>query len=202
MKLYALALATLLPCLVPCFGAGSDSNMGKTAGNPSAPILLEVYSDFMCPHCKVFHETMLPNIIKDYVIPGKAYLVSREYPLNIPQHVYSRQAAEYATAAAHVGKYQAVSDALFRNQASWGMTGKVWETVASALSPDEQKKVQALAADPAVKAEVQRDVDAAQRARLNQTPTLVITHRLKQQPWTFFDDYSLLRGYLDDLLKK
>src|SRR6266850_1639279 len=136
MKLYALALATLLPC----FGVGPDVNKGKALGNPSAPILLEVYSDFMCPHCKTFHEAMLPNLIKDYVIPGKAYLVNREYPLNIPQHVYSRQAAEYATAAARVGKYQAVSDALFRNQTSWSMTGKVWETVAGALSPDEQKK--------------------------------------------------------------
>ena len=202
MKLYAFALAALLSWSPPCFGDGPDMNKGKTSGNPSAPILLEVYSDFMCPHCKAFHETMLPNLIKDYVTTGKAYLVNREYPLNIPQHVYSRQAAEYATAAARVGKYQAVSDALFRSQASWGMTGKVWETVAGALSPDEQKKVQALAADPAVKAEVQRDVDAAQKARLSQTPTLLITHRLKQQPWTFFDDYTLLRGYLDDLLKK
>ena len=198
MKLSALALATLLSC----FGAGSDANKGKTMGNPSAPILLEAYSDFMCPHCKVFHETMLPNIIRDYVVPGKAYLISREYTLNIPDHMYSRLAAEYATAAARVGKYQAVSDVLFRNQVSWKMTGKVWETVAGVLSPDEQKKVQALAADPAVKAEVQRDVDSAQKARLSQTPTLVITHRLKQQPWTFFDDYNLLRGYLDDLLKK
>src|SRR5205085_9790299 len=194
MKLYALAVATLLTCLVPCFGAGSEMNKGKSSGNPSAPILLEVYSDFMCPHCKVFHETMLPNIIKDYVIPGKAYLVSREYPLNIPQHVYSRQAAEYATAAAHVGKYQAVADVLFRNQASWSMTGKVWDTVAGVLSPDEQKKVQARAAAAAIKAEVQRDVDTAQRTRRSQTPTLVITHRLKQQPWTRSDDYRLLRG--------
>src|ERR1700682_2505223 len=117
MKLYALALATLLPCLA--VGPGTDK--GKTIGNLPAPILLEVYSDFMCPHCKTFHETMLPNLIKDYVIPGKAYLVNREYPLNIPQHVYSCQAAEYATAAARVGKYQEVADALFRTQASWGM---------------------------------------------------------------------------------
>ena len=202
MKLYAAALATLLTCLFPCFGAGPDVDKGKALGNPSAPIRLELYSDFMCPHCKTFHETMLSALIKDYVVTGKAYLVNREYPLNIPQHVYSRQAAEYATAAARVGKYQAVSDALFRSQTSWGMTGKVWETVAGALSPDEQKKVQALVTDPAVKAEVQHDVDAAQTARLSQTPVLVITHRLKQQPWTFFDDYSLLRGYLDDLLKK
>ena len=199
MKILALSLAMLLAATA---AAPTDVNKAKTVGNPAAPILLELYSDFMCPHCKHLHEDILPAIILDFVKTGKAYLVYREYPLNIPQHVYSRQAAEYATAAARVGKYQAVSDALFRNQASWSMTGKVWETVASALSPDEQKKVQVLAADPAVKAEVQRDVDAAQRARLSQTPTLMITHRLKQQPWTFFDDYNLLRGYLDDLVKK
>jgi hypothetical protein len=35
-----------------------------------------------------------------------------------------------------------------------------------------------------------------------QTPTLMITYRLRQHPWTQFTDYSLLRGYIDALLKK
>jgi hypothetical protein len=40
------------------------------------------------------------------------------------------------------------------------------------------------------------------KAMLNQTPTMVVTYKLKQQPWTMWDDYNLFKGYLDGLLKK
>lgn len=195
-------LALLLAAMVSCLAATPDVDKGKTMGNPSAPIVLELYSDFMCPHCKHLHDTILPTIISDFVKTGKAYLVFREYPLNIPQHVYSRPAANFATAAARIGKYQVVVDALFKNQSSWGTTGKVWETVAAVLTPEEQKKVQALANDKSVLDEVQRDYDSAQRNRLNQTPTLMVTSKLKQQPWTYWDDYNLFKSYMNDLLKK
>jgi protein-disulfide isomerase len=198
MKVVALALATLLPCLA----AGPEVNKGKAMGNPAAPVLFELYSDFMCPHCKHLHENILPTIIMDFVKTGKAYLVFREFPLNIPQHVYSRPAANFATAASRIGKYEAVNDALFKSQQQWGITGKVWETVAGALTPEEQKKVQALANDPSVLAEVQRDVDAGMKAQVNQTPTIIVTYKLKQQPWSMWDNYSLFKGYVDGLLKR
>ena len=198
MKLLALALAALMPC----FAAGPDADKNKTLGNPGAPLMFEIYSDFMCPHCKTLHENILPAIVKDYVTSGKAYLIFREFPLNIPQHVYSRPAAALAVAAARIGKYQIVSDALFKTQQSWSTTGKYWEVVAAVLTPDEQKKVQALANDPAVLAEVQRDVDRGTQAMVNQTPTLMITYKLKQQPWAQWADYSLFRSYVDGLLKK
>ena len=198
MKILALALVTLLPCLA----AGPDVDKGRTIGDPAAPMLFEIYSDFSCPACKTLHENVLPSIVLDYVKTGKAYLVFREFPLNIPAHKYSRSAAAFAVAAARIGKYQTVSDALFRNQQAWGLSGKVWDTVAGVLNPEERKKVQALANDPAVLADVQRDVDRATQTPITQTPTLLVTYKLRQQPWTQFADYSLFRGYIDALLKK
>lgn len=198
MKILAIAVAALLPCLA----AGPEVGKGRTMGNPAAPMLLEVYSDFVCPGCKHLHETVLPAMVTDYVKTGKAYLVFREFPLNTPAHAYARPAAIYAVAAAHIGKYQTVSDALFRSQQGWSLSGKVWETVASVLTPGEQKTVQALAIDPAVLAEVQRDVDRGTKAVISQTPTVMVTYKLKQQPWSQFGDYSLFRGYMDGLLKK
>ena len=198
MKTFALLIAALLPC----FAAAPVADKGKTEGNPAAPIVLELYSDFMCPHCKHLHEDILPAIVTDFVKTGKAYLIHREYPLAIPQHVYSREAAAIATAAARIGKYNAVSDALFKSQQSWSMTGKLWDAVAPALSPADLIKVKALAGDPSVVAEVQRDYDLAQQQRLNQTPTMVVTYKGRQTPWTFWDDYNLFKSYLNDLLKK
>ena len=197
MKLFALTVAALLPCIA----ATPDVDKNKTMGNPSAPLMFELYSDFMCPHCKVMHETILPSIVQDYVKSGKAYLIFREYPLQIPQHVYSRAAAALAVAAGRVGKYQAVNDALFKTQTSWGQTGKLWDAVAPVLTPDEQKKVQALANDPSVLAEVQGDVDRGMKAQVNETPTLMITYKMKQQPWAKWADYSFFKSYVDGLLK-
>jgi protein-disulfide isomerase len=198
MKILALSVAALLPCLA----AGPDVDKGRSMGDPAAPMLFEVYSDFSCPACKHLHDFVLPTIIMDYVKTGKAFLVFREFPLNIPAHKYSRPAAALAVAAARIGKYQTVSDALFRDQQSWGESGKVWEIVAGVLTPEERKKVQSLANDPAVLADVQRDVDRGKQTPITQTPTLLVTYKLRQQPWTQFTDYGLFRGYIDALLKK
>jgi protein-disulfide isomerase len=202
-RVSAAALAMCLALLLPV-GAGSQaaSGQGKALGKPNAPILIEMYSDFQCPHCKHLHETFLPGFIKAYVDTGKAYFVSREFPLQGfgPR---SREAAAYATAAARIGKFQQVAHTLFQNQASWAASGKIWETVAAVLTPAEQAKVQVLFKDPAIAAEVQHDVDTGLNIPVTSTPTLVVTHRLQQRPWTYFDDGgNLFRGYMDELLKK
>ena len=49
-------------------------------GNPNAPIKLIEYSDFDCPFCKNFHETMT-KIMEDYGVTGKVAWVYRQFPL-------------------------------------------------------------------------------------------------------------------------
>jgi protein-disulfide isomerase len=197
MKNAALALALVLPCLA----APAGDEKAKTFGNPGAPVRIELYSDFQCPGCKAFHEVLLPVMIRDYVAPGKAYIYNHEFPL--PMHPHSREAAQYAVAAASVGKYSQVADVLFLNQASWGTSGKVWETVASVLTPAEQKKVQALAKDPATLAQVQQEVDSGQQQRIPQTPTIIISRGTKRYsfPGPDQNNYPLLRSLIDGLLK-
>src|SRR4249919_546571 len=147
MKMFALALAVMLPCLA----AGPA---GKSMGNPNAPMRMDLWDDFTCPHCKILHEQILSRIVADYVTPGKAYLVFHEFTLTGPGHEHSRTASLYAAAAARVGKYGKVADALFATQSTWIVNGKVWEAVSPALTPAEQKKVQALMSDPSINAEV------------------------------------------------
>lgn len=195
MKLFALAVTALLPCLA----ASSAAEPGTAMGSPNAPIRIEVFSDFECPACKGLHEQILPLVMKDYVIPGKVYLVSREFPL--PMHKYSREAANYAAAAAKLDRYQPVANALFLNQVAWAASGKVWDTVAGVLTPVEAKKVQLLAKDPSVLSAVQRDVDAGRAAGINQTPTMFVIHGTSRFPVAGAVNYKLLRSMLDGLLK-
>jgi|SRR4051794_23530323 protein-disulfide isomerase len=195
MKTFALALALMLPAL-------ASAQQGKSMGNPTAPLRMDLFDDYTCPHCKMLHEQILPKIIADFVTPGKAYLVFHEFTLTGPGHEHSRTASMYAAAAARVGKYQQVSDALFATQSSWAMSGKVWEAVAPALTPAEQKKVLALMSDPSIAAEVQRDLDQGAAAHVDRTPTLVMTRKGKVTPWSAWQDYGLFKSMADMLLAK
>jgi protein-disulfide isomerase len=191
-----------LACLgAVCLAAPPDADRGKILGSPTAPIRLDVYSDFECPACKNFHEQLLPLILRDYVIPGKVAVVNHEFPLNIPEHKYSREAADYATAAARLDIYQPVADVLFREQSNWMFSGKVWQTVATVLTPEQQKRVQALAKDPSVLAEVSRDVDAGNREPVRATPTIIVSHGAQRFPIPWPVNYNFLRSLFNGYLQ-
>lgn len=49
-------------------------------GNPNAPITIVEYSDYDCPFCKNFHDTM-KLIMDDYGVTGKVAWVYRQFPL-------------------------------------------------------------------------------------------------------------------------
>jgi protein-disulfide isomerase len=195
MKLSAVALAALLPAMA----ASPDIDPGKAIGNPSAPVTMQVFSDYECPACKAFHDQTLPEIVRDYVTTGKVYVVYRDFPL--PMHQYSRQAANYACAAAHLQLFQPVAEALFHNQAYWSASGRVWEYVASVLTERQQKEVQALAKRPEVSAEIQRDLDAGHGEAVNSTPTLIVSRGAKKYPVSGSLNYMLLRQLLNDIAK-
>jgi len=169
----------------------------RSQGLASAPIVMDVYSDFQCPTCKLVHETVLNQLVYDYVNKGKVYLVHHEYPL--PQHAHAMEAACYACAASRVGKYEQVCDVLFHQQQTWATNGKVDETVCSVLTPAEAKKVRALAKDPAIAAEVRQDIQAGRTAQVNATPTMILTHRGKQYRLPIAN-YDILRRFIDQLL--
>ena len=49
-------------------------------GNPNAPIKVIEYSDYDCPFCKEFDNTM-NQIMKDYGVTGKVAWVYRQFPI-------------------------------------------------------------------------------------------------------------------------
>jgi protein-disulfide isomerase len=193
-------VAVLALSLLAAAGNANVSGAGKTAGNAVAPLMIEVFSDFQCPSCKVFHEGTLRALIDDYVSKGKVYLVFREFPL--PMHAFAREASSYACAAAQVGKYSEVGSALFARQGEWSNNGKVADAACSVLTPAQAQKVRALAKEAAIRAEIESDLKLGQSAGVNSTPTLLITHKLKRYPVSGTLNYNLLRRLLDDLLAK
>jgi len=171
----------------------------KGRGVPNAPIVLEVYSDYECPHCKLLYEKTLVPLMAEYVDKGKVYLIHHEFPI-FQIHPHAMEAACYACAAHHVGKYEQACEILFRDQAIWSANGKIDETVCSILSPADAKKVRALAKDPAIAAEVREDMQEGHSVKVETTPTLFLTYRLKQYPIPGAVSYDILRRFIDHLL--
>ena len=191
-------LRSLLAVLA--FSAAANAASVKGLGSPSAPITIEVFSDYQCPACKQLHDTTLNEVIRDYVKTGKVYIIHREFPL--PMHPHALTAANYAAAAFRMGKYEQVGDALFAKQPDWSQSGKVDEAATALLSPADAKKLRALALDASVKAEVQAEVEMGKANKIGQTPTMRVTHRLKTTPIGGYVTFQILKKYLDDLLSR
>jgi len=172
----------------------------KGRGTPGAAVRLDLYSDYQCPACKALYERTLVPLTAEYVDKGKVYLVHHEFPL--PMHPHAMEAACYVCAAGRVGKYEQAGDVLFRTQESWAASGKVDETVSAILTPAEARKVRALAKDPTVIAEVQRDIQDGRQINITATPTLILTHRSKQYRVPGGASYEILRRFIDQLLSQ
>jgi hypothetical protein len=121
---------------------------------------------------------------------------------DMANHPHSNDATAFAFAAARIGKYNEVADSLFAHQTEWSANGKVWDAVAQALNPADQKKVQALAKDPSILAEVKTETDVA-RTKIQRTPTMLVVRGMRQfPPFEGSPDWTLFHGFLDELLKK
>jgi protein-disulfide isomerase len=178
----------------------NDIDPTKAFGSKSAPVIMEIYSDFQCPACKQLFITTTQRVMDNYVNNGKVYMIHRDFPL--PMHAYSRVAAEYSRAAAHIGKTDAVEQALFQNQEKWEMNGDVKGTVAAVLTPAEMKKVQALVDSKTLDPLIDRDKQLGQAIPVTQTPTSILhTKDGQTYPVVGYVSFDVLKTLLDQLVK-
>ncbi len=179
-------------------GVVSDVDLHKAFGSKSAPLVLEVFSDFQCPMCKSLYTSTNRQLMDNYVSSGKVYLIHRDFPL--PMHAHSRVAAQYARAAAHLGKGEQAEQALFENQEKWENTGDVDGTVAAVLSPAEMNKVRALVKGGTLDPLIEKDLALGRLYNVNQTPTTIIHYKGQTYPVVGVQSYAVFHQFLDQLL--
>ncbi len=87
--IYFSGIGTTPAPVMPAVGAPEEEVAGEVSpvteadfirGNPNAPIMIVEYSDYDCPFCKQYHETM-NKIIAEYGVDGKVAWVYRQFPL-------------------------------------------------------------------------------------------------------------------------
>ena len=208
MNRRVIALASVLltgalaaPAAIPQAAASlPDVDPHEGLGSKSAPIVMEVFSDFQCPACKTLFLSTNRQLMDNYVSTGKVYLLHRDFPLAM--HAHSRVAAQYSRAAAQIGKLEAVEEVLFQNQEKWEQTGDVDGTVAGVLSSAEMTKVRALVKSGTLDAAINKDQALGQTYRVNQTPTTVFHANGQTFPYAGVMSWEILKQFLDQLLSQ
>ena len=191
----------------------------KSYGSASAPITMEVFSDYQCPSCRNLFENTLRPMIADYVASGKVYLVHRDFPLY--GHRYSGQAARWANAAARVGKFEAVEGALYDNQSSWETDGGIEKFISGSMSAADFARVQRAmqaceAPGPAVGPTggineppkpcsvdpyIAEDIALGFKVPVHSTPTYVISYKGQRlPPSSGYVSWQILKQFFDSLL--
>jgi protein-disulfide isomerase len=168
----------------------------KESGSPTAPVGMEIYTDYQCPACRDLYMNVLPSLVADFVATGKVHLLHRDFPLQM--HQFSKLATRYANAAGTIGKYDVVANQIFVTQPEWEQNGNVDAAVAKVLSPADLEKVRALVkTDTHLDDSVTRDVAMGNQDHLTQTPTIVIIAKGKREVIGGGMPYGILKQYLN-----
>jgi protein-disulfide isomerase len=193
----------------------------KSYGSSSAPIRMDVFTDYACPMCRNLYLQTLRPMIADYVSSGRVYLVHHDYPLEIPGHENSSQAARWANVAAEFGQFEAVETALYTNQESWATSGDIAKYVSGAMSASDFRRIAkvmetcqapgprgrpgAVDASPhpcAIDTYIERDIAFANQIPVQATPTYVITYKGQRlPPGSGFVSWPVLKQFFDSLLR-
>ncbi len=172
----ALAVLPGVPALLRVPRARADevpvTEEDRILGNPDAPITIIEYSSLTCPHCARFHKDTLPAIKKIWIVPGKARLVYRNFPLD----GLALRAAAVASCV-EGDAYFSFLDALFRGQAQWSRAKDPTAALAQVarFAGIDQKGFDACLADKEEMDHIlKQKIDGQQAYNINSTPTFII----------------------------
>ncbi len=95
--------------------AGAASVEEMVLGDPQAEVQVIEYASFTCPHCADFHDTVWPELKRDYVDTGKIGFTYREVYFDR----YGLWAGMLARCGGDTEKYFAISDMIYERQQEW-----------------------------------------------------------------------------------
>ena len=86
---------------------------GPALGRPDAPVTLVEFADPQCPYCAQWSGQAFPELVRNYVRPGKVRVIFAGLAFIGPD---SDEALRFALAAGRQGKLWQVMDLLYANQ--------------------------------------------------------------------------------------
>jgi protein-disulfide isomerase len=138
-------------------------------GRPDAPLTVVEFTDYQCPYCRRFQAETWPRLKHDWIDTGKLRFIVRDLPLEI--HSAARPAAEAAHCAGEQGRFWRMHDLLLGMQADLSVRGIDGYARAAGL---DLGRFRACVAAHKYSADIARNLAAADRLRLNGTPSFII----------------------------
>lgn len=173
-------------------------------GNPDAPVMIVEYSDFECPFCKRFHDTM-KQVTTEY--GDKVAWVYRQFPLDQLHPVKARKEAVASECAAELGGNDAFwkyADRFFELTPSNNQTNidTVLPQIAKEIGLDEAKFASCLASNK-YDAHIEDDVQNAAATGGNGTPwSIVVAKNGKKYPLSGAQPYASVKQLIDLALQE
>lgn len=143
-----------------------------TIGDPNAPVLVETYEDFLCPHCADFTEELGP-VLLDFVKAGTVRWVYKYRVIGGSDSLTANMAAE---CAADQNKFWEYHEQLFRNITDNGKVAvfpNSLKKLAADMGLDTAQFDQCLDSKQHLK-EIQKIDQAAAARGVDGTPTIFI----------------------------
>lgn len=173
-------------------------------GNPNAPVVIVEYSDFECPFCKRFHDTM-KQVTAEY--GDKVAWVYRQFPLDQLHPVKARKEAVASECAAELGGNDAFwkyADRFFELTPSNNQTNidTVLPQIAREIGLDEAKFTSCLASNK-YDAHIEDNVQNAVATGGNGTPwSIVVAANGKKYPLSGAQPYTSVKQLIDLALQE
>ncbi len=174
-------------------------------GDLKASVTIVEYSDFECPFCKKFHETM-KQAMDEYGKDGKVAWVYRHFPLDQLHPVKARKEAVASECAAELGGTEAFwkyTDRFFELTPSNNQTDidTVLPQIAREIGLDASK-FNACLTSKKYDQHIQDDVDNATATGGNGTPwSIVVDKNGKKYPLSGAQPYAAVKQLIDLALK-
>jgi protein-disulfide isomerase len=173
------------------------TDLSPSLGTPGAKVVIVVFTDFQCPHCRELAKSLRENLLKTY--PSDVRLYLKEFPLE--------SIHPWAKAAAIAGRCVYGQDA----QVFWDYHDFVFESQDSLTADNLKAKVLEWAASKsldtiqlgtcidtrATEKDIDRNMTEARALSVSQTPMIYINGRplAGNIPW------ETLKFYIDDELE-
>ena len=101
-------------------GVGFTEDGHPYWGDPHAPIIIEEYSDYLCPFCKMYVDQTLPILFEKYGKTGDIQYVFRDFPIaSLHPTAHFGHSAALCAAEQGADEYWIMHDKLFQNQEQW-----------------------------------------------------------------------------------
>lgn len=150
------------------------ADAGRLMGRDSGAVWMIVISDFQCPYCKIWHDSTVAAVTRDYVKPGKVRMAYLNLPL--PQHPHARLESRAGLCAAVQGRFWEYAAGLFDRQEAVARMPKVdalLDSLARANKLDMPEFARCLKSK-AIDALVESDISQASRTGVRSTPSFLI----------------------------